>query len=363
MNAAQKVVVVTASVATAVVLCVVGVTFYKDSSNYYPLADLLQLLILAGIVLAGAILAVSAKRWQKVVMVSAAVAIADVLFFTGLKSDNATMKLLLLVLAVVVPAGALLAIFVKRKQPEPPDPSVEPPRLGGARGPAATSPTAGEPHIYRPVGSESGANGLIWTRPGRWIAYPLLIIATLAGSYFTGRYLFAKAGFSRGFGAGYASMSLLGKLLAKDLVADSIRDNARNSVFAQAGLLDYLRLAAYPRNKISTGEPFAVQWLVARFDMVPANELVSDALGAASSTRGSDIGSLLGVRGPELSDTRLFRRYVAEIDKLSSDEWPTLAADLDLDTVPVPRFEAMSPVIQFRWLYVGADRVHYVVEP
>jgi hypothetical protein len=225
------------------------------------------------------------------------------------------------------------------------------------------------PQSHHLTGSASGAIRLIWVRLRRWIAYPLLIIATLLGSYVTGRYFFTKVGYNRGFRAGHANLgivrghvvdskpdprrgaaNLITYLTAQEVV-DSIRNDARNSVFAQAGLFDYLRLAAFPRLKIQTPSSRAYateQWLVARFVMVPANKLVTQAL----VEQPTDVPWLFP-----------HDDYVDKINQLSSNEWPTMAADMELDTVLVPVFEAISPVILFHWCYVGADRLHYVVEP
>jgi hypothetical protein len=232
--------------------------------------------------------------------------------------------------------------------------------------PVADAPTGQEktvPQPSHPAGSVTAAIRLIWVRLGRWIAYPLLIIATLIGSYATGHYFFAKAGHDRGFREGRAYKESDGHTLitsmTRHMVADSIRDDARNSIFAQAGLFDYLRLAAFPRDRWAYGDEWqrqlerlssvtAEQWLVARFVMVPANKLVTQAL----VEQPTDVPWLFP-----------HDDYVDKINQLSSNEWPTLAADLELDTVLVPVFEAISPVIRFHWCYMGADRLHYVVEP
>ena len=215
-------------------------------------------------------------------------------------------------------------------------------------------PTSPPPESHRPVDSASGALRLIWVRLGRWIAYPLLIIATFLVSYDTGRYFFEKIGYHRGFRTGHASMSFadhhtLIANLTKWQVEDSICDDARNSVFAQAGQFDYLHLAAYPHDMRTYGDRWQTQqWLVARFDMVHANKLVTEALAAQPTIV-----------------PRFFHHddYFDKVEQLSSDEWPMLAADLELDTVLVPVFTAISPVVQFRWCYAGTDRLHYVVEP
>jgi len=170
----------------------------------------------------------------------------------------------------------------------------------------------------------------------------LLIIATLIGSYVTGRHFFAKAGYNSGFRRGRADAqmeALLGitsttnpllrgrfsgkvdTLLTTELIADSIRNYHFARTLAAAGVDPTAaprfdpRLAAREDVDGTAAPPSG--WVLCRFSMVPASRLCS------------------GASRPEL------------------------------DTMLVPSFVVPSVVTSWpgagRWYYVGIDGlVHYV---